>query len=244
MIDNRSQAISTSQLPVSAICDRKFGIGADGLIVIENHESLDFTMIYYNADGTQSFCGNGSRCAVAFAKTLGIVSASTNFLSTDGEHYAEINEDNEVRLKMHDVSHYEKRGNDFVIDTGSPHYIIFSDQLESKDIVTEARKIRYNNEFAQEGINVNFIRSTHSRLEIRTYERGVEDETLSCGTGVTAAALAQYLESGSDQAENRIAVQSQGGNLSVEFSHSDSGFHTIFLTGPTQKTFEGTIDLN
>ncbi|MBO6515168.1 MAG: diaminopimelate epimerase [Bacteroidia bacterium] len=243
MIDNRSKAFDTGKLPVSKICDRKFGIGADGLIVIEHHDTLDFNMIYFNSDGSQSFCGNGSRCAVAYAKSLGMINSSTHFLSTDGEHYAEISDTGEVRLKMHDVHNVERRSNDFILDTGSPHYIIFEDDLENLDLVNRAREIRYNSEFKGEGINVNFIKPTSEILEIRTYERGVEDETLSCGTGVTAAVLADFASSGATGSLHKRTVKSQGGTLRVEFKKADNGFNDIYLIGPAKKTFQGVIEL-
>lgn len=242
MINNLSGAIQTSGLPVPFLCDRRFGIGADGLIVIEKHDHLDFNMIYFNSDGSQSFCGNGSRCAVAFAKSLGIINNSTQFLSTDGEHYAEV--DNKlVRLKMHDVNQIETRGNEYVLNTGSPHYIIFNPHLDKLNLISEARKVRYNNEFETGGINVNFIHPTSGYLSIRTYERGVEDETLSCGTGVTAAAIAQHLNSNGSFGQHHVAVKSRGGNLSVEFNHTENGFEDVFLIGPAKKTFKGSITL-
>lgn len=230
-------------LPVAQICDRRFGIGADGLIVIENHNEWDFHMIYFNSDGSQSFCGNGSRCAVAFAKSLGIIKHKTNFLSTDGSHYAEIDQNGIVKLKMHDVDTLEEVNGGFVIDTGSPHYIIFVDDVHEVDITPEAHKVRYSDRFKQEGINVNFIHPTESALEVRTYERGVEDETLSCGTGVTASALANYIHSRSTSHHTITPIKSMGGQLSIEFTKSDSGFTDIYLIGPAEKTFEGEINI-
>ncbi len=243
MIDNRSKTFNALKLPIAEICDRRFGVGADGLIVIENHDELDFHMIYFNSDGSQSFCGNGSRCAVAFAKSLGIIQSETNFLSTDGPHYAQIDSSGEVKLKMHDVLSYENTNGDYVIDTGSPHYIVFVEDVYKVDIVSEAHLVRYNDRFKAEGINVNFIHPTKNVLEVRTYERGVEAETLSCGTGVTASALANYLHSNNTSTHNVTPVKSMGGELSIEFSRTESGFSNIYLIGPAEKTFEGEIQI-
>ena len=178
---------------VSKLCNRKFGIGADGLIVLAPAKGVDFEMIYYNPDGSQSLCGNGCRCAVAFARKLGLIEDKTKFLAIDGEHLAEINE-NTVRLLMNDVKTVETIDNDLLIDTGSPHYLKFVTDLDHIDLIDEAKKIRYNSRFKANGVNVNFVENTANGIKIRTYERGVEDETLSCGTGVTAAALGAFVK--------------------------------------------------
>lgn len=243
MIDNRTHRFDVNDLPIPSMCHRKFGIGADGVIVIENHPSLDFHMIYFNPDGSQSFCGNGSRCAVAYANSLGIINDETTFLSTDGDHMAHI-QNGLVELKMHDVATVERKGNDFIINTGSPHYIQFVDNVENVDIVPTARAIRYNDVYKSEGINVNFVQVLEDGIRIRTYERGVEDETLSCGTGVTAAALAACIRQNKTNQSNKTKVLSQGGELSVSFTHTESGFSNIFLVGPAKKTFEGQINLS
>ncbi len=242
MINNWENRFSTSELPIDRLCDRKFGIGADGLIVIEKHPSLDFNMIYFNSDGSQSFCGNGSRCAVAFAKKLGIIGNKTTFLSTDGEHYAETT-DSEVKLKMHDVLENEFSNSDYIINTGSPHYIQFVDSVNGMSVVEKAKFIRYNDRFNDEGINVNFIEDVTDGIKIRTYERGVEDETLSCGTGVTAAALANSLKLALANGSYSTNVQTEGGKLKVSFTKNESQFYDIYLIGPAEYVFSGVIEI-
>ncbi|MCB9261010.1 MAG: diaminopimelate epimerase [Flavobacteriales bacterium] len=242
MIDNREALFDVSTLPIAQICNRRFGIGADGLIVIELLENLDFNMIYFNSDGSQSFCGNGSRCAVMFAKSLGIIGHTTHFLSTDGTHFAEI-EGDLVKLKMHDVLEAEYLGEDIVLNTGSPHFVRFCPSVSDIKIIEEAHIIRYNNRFSEKGINVNFVGQNQNGISIRTYERGVEDETLSCGTGVTAAAIANSLKLNLNDGFHRIPVISQGGNLTVEFTKSGNHFTEIYLIGPAKKTFSGLIEI-
>lgn len=190
MIDNRENVFPKDDLSlITKLCDRRFGIGADGVILIENTESSDFEMVYFNPDGSQSLCGNGSRCAVMFANQLGIIEDKTKFMAIDGEHEAHIKE-GRVHLLMHDVNEVEQIGEDFLIDTGSPHYIKYVTDLDQKDMIAEGRAIRYSDRFKAAGVNVNLIEKQDDGLKIRTYERGVEGETLSCGTGCTAAALA------------------------------------------------------
>ena len=242
MIDNRNQFFDKTNLKnIQEICDRRFGVGADGLILIEDLEDLDFNMIYFNADGTQSFCGNGSRCAVAFAKHLGIIEKQARFLSTDGEHEAWINATGEVSLKMHDVSNIEKGDGYYYINTGSPHYIINVSDVKAVDVKTEGAEIRYSERFKAEGTNVNFVKFNEIEFEIRTYERGVEDETLSCGTGVTAAALS-FADSRGLQ-EGVIYVKAIGGNLKVGFKRNGNEFKDIWLIGPAAQVFKGEIVL-
>src|SRR5690606_4227869 len=192
-MDNREMKKSFTPVQIKKICDRKFGIGADGLILIEDHPSLDFNLAYYNSDGSQSLCGNGSRAAVAFASSLGIVNGKTNFNAYDGSHDAELLSDGIVRLLMNDVNEIKKHGQDFFIHTGSPHYIKIVDDVQSYSVVEKGREIRYSEMFDPHGTNVNFVELLgDNTIFVRTYERGVEDETLSCGTGVTAAALAAF----------------------------------------------------
>jgi diaminopimelate epimerase len=243
IIDNRNPQHNFSKEQIIHLCDRKFGIGSDGLILIQNYPSLDFEMVFYNPDASQSFCGNGSRCAVVFAKNLGLFNSSTRFLSTDGEHQAELLPNGWVKLKMHDVNSYEWVGSDLFINTGSPHYILPMPQNESFDIVQLAHGIRYNDRFAKEGVNVNFIKIQKETLHIRTYERGVEDETLSCGTGVTAAALAQHIFSKNPSGQYSQQIQSQGGELRVSFEATESGFSNIHLEGPAMFVYKGLIEL-
>lgn len=232
--------IDTDQ--ITKICDRKFGIGADGLIVMRENSKLDFDMMYYNADGSESFCGNGSRCAVMHAKHLGWISDECKFNSNDGEHFATI-DGSQVNLQMHDVDMVLVEDEGYIMNTGSPHYIVYTEELQELDLITAAHTIRYNEVFAESGINVNYLESKNGVLHIRTYERGVEDETLSCGTGATAAAIAQYLESESSHKRFSQKLQTAGGPLVVTFEKKNKSFENIFLCGPAVLVFEGNIDI-
>lgn len=243
IVDNRELQHQFSKNEVVKLCDRKFGIGSDGLILIQNHPEYDFEMVFYNPDASQSFCGNGSRCAVAFAHSLGLFKHKTSFLSTDGLHHAELLEHDWVRLEMHDVEGSESIGSHLFINTGSPHYILPFPDKEDFNIVDEARKIRYNERFQVEGVNVNFIRVENDVLHIRTYERGVENETLSCGTGVTAAALAQHEFSKRGMGRFEQKINSEGGELKVTFEKTESGYSNIVLEGPATFVFQGKINL-
>ncbi len=235
MLDDRENAFDVNNLDlVSRMCSRRFGIGADGLILIRVHETLDFHMIYFNADGSQSFCGNGSRCAVVFAKFLGMIGSTCRFLSTDGEHEAEIIGD-EVKLKMHDVAGVEVGNDHYFLNTGSPHWIEVVDEIENIDVFVEARKIRYNDRFKSEGTNVNYLQYQNGGIKIRTYERGVENITLACGTGVTACALVA-----SESLSSPVMVEADGGALSVSFQGGlNEGFTDIWLTGPAEFVYQG-----
>lgn len=240
MIDNRSGGFDKVDLKtIAALCDRRFGIGADGVILIENVDDADFEMVYFNPDGSQSLCGNGSRCAVMFANHLGLIQNETTFKAIDGIHKAQISKD-QVHLLMHDVADYETIGSDFLIDTGSPHYIKYVESTDAIDPVVEGRKIRYADRFAAEGVNVNFIeRINDDELKIRTYERGVEGETYSCGTGCTAAALSLGLKSEIDQ----VSLKAIGGDLKVSFTKEDNTFRNIYLIGPAAAVFSGQITI-
>ncbi len=241
MIDNRENVFDKTNIElIQQLCDRKFGVGADGLILIENIDDLDFNMIYFNADGTQSFCGNGSRCAVAFASYLEIVVNKATFIAIDGEHEAWMNENGEVSLKMREVENIEKGNDYYFIHTGSPHYIVDVNDVNSINVFEEGKKIRYNSRFKQDGTNVNFVNYKTESIDIRTYERGVEDETLSCGTGVTASALSWADKNKSTV--GKIEVNTKGGKLKVAFKRNDSGvFHDIWLIGPATMVFKGEI---
>lgn len=238
MIDNRESVFDKSDLKaIGFFCDRRFGIGADGVILIENSDDADFEMVYYNPDGSQSLCGNGSRCAVMFANHLGLIQNETRFIAIDGEHEAKII-DGLVHLLMHDVLEFEEIGDDFLIDTGSPHYIKYVDSTEEIDPIVEGRKIRYSDRFADEGVNVNFLElNNEGGLKIRTYERGVEGETFSCGTGCTAAALSLGLKKDIQE----VSLQAIGGNLSVSFIKEENIFRSIYLIGPAESVFSGEI---
>ncbi|GAB4256462.1 MAG: diaminopimelate epimerase [Vicingaceae bacterium] len=243
VIDNRNSFFPKNDLQlIQFLCTRKKGIGSDGLILIENHSKADFNMIFYNPDGSKSFCGNGSRCAVHFAKYLQLFDGnSCYFESNDGFHHATIDGDL-VKLKMHDVDAIEKGDDYYFIHTGSPHYIIETENLDGLDIIENAHKIRYNERFKAEGTNVNFIAiEDKNNVKIRTYERGVEDETLSCGTGVTAVAL-----SVADKLKletSPITVHAKGGILKVYFEPTNNGFKNIWLEGLAKRVFKGEIEV-
>lgn len=245
MIDQREMQQLTRQdvLKIEHLCDRRFGIGADGLILLQNHEGYDFEMIYFNADGRESsMCGNGGRCIVAFAKQLGIIEERANFLAIDGEHEALVRPDGWVELKMGDVPNVESGTDFFYLNTGSPHYVTFVDEVERFDVVGEGRAIRNSQRFKREGTNVNFVEATPEGIAVATYERGVEDETLSCGTGVTAAALAYYLQAENKQ-QRSVAIQSKGGHLEVRFEPNEKGFKNIWLCGSATFVFSGDIEI-
>ena len=244
ILDNRQHgydSITNSQ--VKFLCDRRFGVGGDGLMLLNIHDDYDFEMVYYNADGKEgSMCGNGGRCLVKFAYDAGIKKSSYSFIATDGLHEAEIDFNGEVRLKMKDVSSVQEESDHFILNTGSPHYVKFVDNLQQFNTREEGRKIRYSNSFNEAGINVNFVEEVDEHtIFVRTYERGVEDETLSCGTGVTAAAL---VSAHNDNSYNEIDVKTLGGNLSVEFhSAADGSFSDIWLCGPADFVFKGQISV-
>jgi diaminopimelate epimerase len=243
LFDNRNNEINLTNSQVKKLCDRKFGIGADGLILLCAKEGYDFEMIYYNADGSVStMCGNGGRCMVRFAHDMGIHKNVYNFLAVDGAHEAEITTENIVRLKMQDVSKVEQHFSHAILNTGSPHYIKFCTNVRKMNVEEEGREIRYNDEFTGEGINVNFVENTGSySIYVRTYERGVEAETLSCGTGVTAAAL---VSAHNEHGFNEVEVQTNGGKLSVEFNKiDDNNFTEIYLCGPATFVFKGIINI-
>lgn len=246
IIDGREH--DYSNLPVALMCDRKFGIGADGLMIIQNKTGYNFEMIYYNSDGnTSSMCGNGGRAISKWASILGIGSDTLHFWAPDGEHIAKIESQDIVRLKMNRVTDWQhEKGKFAVINTGSPHFIELNANsvfdLPNEEFVGWAKKIRYSETYKKEGINVNNVTlMDQNRLSMRTYERGVEDETLSCGTGVTAAALTCALEN--DLLNGEISVITSGGELSVEFEKTKSGFDNIWLVGPAKLVFSGNYKI-
>ena len=238
MIDNRDKAFDRTDLEmVGRLCDRRFGVGGDGVILIEPDARADFEMVYFNPDGSQSLCGNGSRCAVMFARELGIIQEKTTFRAIDGLHEAKIKGD-QVHLLMHDVAGCEQLGDDFVIDTGSPHYIRYVADVDAVDVLASGREIRYSPNYEEEGINVNFVqRMGDQQAAIRTYERGVENETLSCGTGCTAVALSMGLKG----TQSPVSLKARGGDLQVAFEKQAESFENIYLIGPAKKVFEGIV---
>ena len=240
MIDDRTAQLDLKNLElISKLCDRKFGVGADGVILIRNHPDFDFEMVYFNADGSQSMCGNGARCAVAFAKFLGIVAGETRFLAIDGPHSAKISE-GLVELLMGEVSQTEAVEEDLFIDTGSPHHLRKVTGVNSYPVVKEGKEIRHSARYPK-GTNVNFVEVLgENELFVRTFERGVEDETLSCGTGVTAAALGF----GTKNPTQTVTINTLGGHLSVRYSTTENGaFKDIWLIGPAEQVFAGKIEI-
>ena len=241
LLDNRDLGLSFSAEKIKQICDRKFGVGADGLILIQSHQDSDFTMIYYNPDGSQSLCGNGCRSAVQFANSLGLVNGKAKFEAFDGAHDAAVLSTGNIKLQMNSVSGIKEIGEDLFINTGSPHYIQFVEDLEKFPVDEQGRKIRYSAPFEPAGTNVNFAEIlANNTVFVRTYERGVENETLSCGTGVTAVALAASRKG----LTSPIAIKTLGGDLSVEFECSQPDMFTkIHLIGPAKMVFEGDLEL-
>ena len=240
MVDNREGIISKENtILINSLCDRRFGIGADGLILLENSVKNDFKMVYFNADGNEgSMCGNGGRCIVAFAKFLGIIDANTVFEAIDGLHVATIKND-VVSLQMLDVSTIEKKEGGVFLDTGSPHHIQFEKDISSFDIVSEGREIR-NDVYGKVGSNVNFVKKINeTTFRLRTYERGVEDETLACGTGATAVAIAMNYLKETDAKDIQLNVE--GGELKVSFDVQEGVYTNVFLTGKAVQVFKGEI---
>ncbi len=244
LIDNRQQTIALSTEQIRFLCDRRFGIGADGLMFLELELGFNFKMVYFNSDGNQSsMCGNGGRCITAFAKLLNVISDKCKFLAIDGSHEALILENNIVSLKMQDVKQIEITNDFFFLNTGSPHYVKIVKDIEHYDVKGEGKKIRNSERFKEEGTNVNFIEKKDDAVFVRTYERGVEDETLSCGTGVTAAALVAGLQ-GIVETKNSCLVKTLGGNLEVKFDRVlEKNFYNIWLEGPAELVFNGSVEI-
>jgi len=246
LIDNRNETFSLMNNPetIKKLCDRHFGIGADGLMVLQMKNGFDFEMLYFNADGREgSMCGNGGRCIVSFAKHLQVIKGETNFLAVDGPHYATISENgNWVSLQMIDVKEIKRDGDAFVLNTGSPHYVLEVEDLASKNVFQDGKNIRYNETYSEKGINVNFVEDIGDHYYVRTYERGVENETYACGTGVTAVCMAMAKKKGLTGRINTL-IKVPGGNLNVNFNYDGNTFNNVFLEGPATFVFEGTITL-
>jgi diaminopimelate epimerase len=242
LFDNRNGNIHLNRTQIALLCDRRFGIGADGLMLLELADGYNFKMVYYNADGNEStMCGNGGRCIFAFAKQLGIINNTATFIAIDGAHHAEINSNGVINLKMQDVSNIVSDNYHTELNTGSPHYVTFVDDVHHTDVVHTGREIRNRNQYQPNGINVNFVQKTDDGIWGRTYERGVEDETLSCGTGVTAAAIAA---SGSNLGSFSTAIHTLGGNLQVHFvKDTVASAKEVVLSGPANFVFEGDINI-
>lgn len=237
MVDNREDSWQPTSEEVANLCDRHFGIGADGLILIEGDEETEFYMNYFNSDGSQSFCGNGSRCAVAFAKSLGMLEKEeASFRAIDGYHEAKINGE-EISIRMTDVKEVVVRTeNEYFVNTGSPHVVRMVEDLNI-DVMELGSGIRYSEEFEKEGTNVNFLTLLNSdEAMVRTYERGVEGETLSCGTGVTACAIVMHHLSNSAEEKQ---IHALGGDLTIRFERTEKGYENIWLCGPAEQVFKG-----
>jgi diaminopimelate epimerase len=245
LIDNRKNTVNHAnpQL-IKHLCDRRFGIGGDGIMFLQNREDYDFEMIYYNADGQpSSMCGNGGRCIVAFAKYLGIIDSETNFLAVDGPHYAKISASGDwVSLQMIDVNEIINDGDAYVLNTGSPHYIQMVEGLKEKNVYRDGYAIRNNDTYKAKGINVNFVEPVAGGYFVRTFERGVEDETYACGTGVTAAALAMAKHN-HQKGHIDTPIKVLGGDLNIRFDYDGETFKDIFLEGPAVKVFEGDLEV-
>ncbi len=223
---------------IAFLCNRKYGVGADGVIILDKSDNHDFKMIYYNADGgLSSMCGNGGRCILHLAHHKGYIGEEATFEAIDGTHNGLIRD--LVSVQLTDVKDIEKGADHFILDTGSPHYVNFVDTVEDIDIIKLAREIRYNERFKSEGINVNFVAKENGGIKLRTYERGVENETLSCGTGVTASAIAYALQN--ESVLDQVSVSSMGGELKVSFDYNEGIFTNVWLTGSVGINFEGRI---
>lgn len=242
IIDNRQGFFPKKDSKIiKALCDRKFGIGADGLILLEDEQGYDFAMVYFNSDGAQStMCGNGGRCLVAFAKALGIVENTATFIAADGSHTAKIN-GNQILLGMTGVETVHAKKDTFFIDTGSPHHIQFVSKVSRVNVKQDGAKLRYGI-YGKKGANINFVGPIENHaFPVRTYERGVEDETLSCGTGVTAVAIA--LHKRNPTLPLPIQISTLGGLLKVYFAPVQEGYQSIVLEGPAAFVFQGQINI-
>ncbi|WP_254526585.1 MULTISPECIES: diaminopimelate epimerase [unclassified Sphingobacterium] len=244
LIDNRKGSFdANNQQLIQELCDRRFGVGGDGLMLLQDTNNYDFQMLYFNANGKEgTMCGNGGRCLVAFARDLGIISRDTVFLAVDGRHDAQIQQ-NTVNLGMIDVNEYSMDGEAFVLNTGSPHYVEFVEDLAHKNVFQDGHAIRNNSTYGEKGINVNFIQAEENGYFVRTFERGVEDETYACGTGAVASAMSVALKSGKD-GDFQIPIRVLGGQLHISFHKIGHQFSKVYLSGPAIQVFQGKIDIS
>lgn len=245
IIDNRDLKFNRNDHAlVVKLCDRRFGIGGDGLMLLQNKQGFDFEMVYYNSDGRESsMCGNGGRCIVEFSRTMGLVKDKAHFIAIDGEHIA-MAKPGFISLKMNDVKNVELNADFSFLNTGSPHYVAFVNNIRDYNVFEEGKKIRNNNRFRAEGTNVNFVEKQYNDLFVRTFERGVEGETYSCGTGVTAAALVASIKNVAT-ADTYCSIKTLGGDLNVKFNkHVDNSFTDIWLEGPATFVFKGDVDVD
>ncbi len=252
IIDERQNSyLSTekrSHKIIAKLCNRRFGIGADGLMLLRNHPEYDFRMVYFNSDGYEgSMCGNGGRCLTAFAFHNQVIGEKTLFIASDGIHHATINSDDgklsSASLGMKNVVGIKELETDIFLDTGSPHLVRFVNNLEKLDVYSMGKELRYSDAFNPHGTNVNFAEILENNIHIRTYERGVEDETLACGTGITATAIAAHFKGLLENHVNEVKLIAKGGTLSVSFTPNPNSYRNIILTGPTEKVFSGEIEI-
>jgi len=244
LIDDRKLQFPANSELITRICDRHFGIGADGILLVQHSEGYDFGMNYFNSDGSHAtFCGNGGRCIAAFAHQLGITGVTCRFKAADGVHHARIMENNgrimTVELEMQDAVIYNTDRSIYYMNTGTYHIVKFVKDPDNIDIIESGREIRYDARYEPHGTNVNFATVLKNELYVRTYEKGVENETLSCGTGVTASAIAASLQYGG----NDFFVNTAGGRLHVGFIREGNSFKQVKLTGPAKFVFEGKIEI-
>lgn len=239
VIDARQLPVSLQPIEINRLCNRHFGVGADGVIIIKDHAEADFEMLYFNADGKPgTMCGNGGRCAVQFVLDNGLKQKKYLFIASDGPHEAVVQDNGWVSIKMQDVNNYTHEMDGTVVNTGSPHLVVQVGNMEKVDVYEEGKALRYSPRFEKEGINVNFVEQRHQHLFVRTYERGVENETLSCGTGVTASAIVFAKHAGF----NHFEIRTLGGELTVEYQKvNETEFRDIWLCGPATFVFKGEI---
>ena len=243
MIDNRDLRFPADDASlIQHLCDRRFGIGADGLILLNPSENHDFEMVYFNADGGEgTMCGNGGRCLVAFAHHLKAIGDKTTFEAVDGIHHASI-EAGLVSLQMIDVSEIQIESNHAFLDTGSPHHVELVENIGAYDVFANGKRIRNGAPYFQEGTNVNFVEATGAdSFRVRTYERGVEGETLACGTGATAVAIAMHAQNHTQA--NNIQLKVEGGALEVSFLKQNHSYQHVFLKGPAKFVFKGQLSI-
>ena len=245
LVDDRGLDFPTADRDlIKHLCDRRFGIGADGLMLIQPLRNFDFNMVYYNADGNEStMCGNGGRCIAAFAGMIGIIRDKARFMAADGEHLAELVSPEYVRLNMRDVLSVETGPDFYYLNTGSPHYVTFLPSIQALDVFSEGRAVRNSERFRESGTNVNFVEDHGDHIFVRTYERGVENETLACGTGVVAAAICSAIRRKHDKISLSIPVKVPGGSLNVSFTMQPGKFTDIWLEGPATFVFNGKITI-
>ncbi|MCW2120760.1 diaminopimelate epimerase [Flavobacterium sp. 7A] len=244
MIDNRTETFPKENIEIIAhLCDRRFGIGGDGLILLENDPKTDFKMVYYNSDGNQStMCGNGGRCLVAFAKKMNVINDTATFNAIDGLHHASVSPEGIVSLQMIDVNQIKNTPDYSFLNTGSPHHVQMVDDLKNYNIKKYGAALRYGPLYGKEGSNINFVtKIDNTNFNLRTYERGVEDETLACGTGATAVAIAMNA-TGQTEA-TAININVEGGKLTVSFDKKDNLYTNVFLIGPAEFVFGGTVSI-